>query len=98
MKIRFDPPQMAAALQAQALYKLIEEMKPRGMFGEVAVTKQKSATDSQLNLSVSAPETGEVSVSLDQHLLYTAATQSQLRRHVQELFSGCTSEKGHARA
>jgi hypothetical protein len=92
MKIRFDPPQMAAALQAEVLSRLIEEMKPRGMFGEIAVTKHRGTGDSRLSLSVSAPDMHQVSVSLDQHLLYTAATQSLLRHHVQELFSRCRSQ------
>lgn len=89
---------MAAALQAQTLYKLIEEIKPRGMFGEVAVTRQPSAGDSRLSLSVLAPEGGSVSVSLDQHLLYTAATQTELRSHVQELFSRCRRQRRNDRA
>ena len=84
MKLRFEPTQLGVALQAPVLQRLIDELTPHGMFGEVAL-RQKFRDDPMV-LVLQAPPRAPVRVSFDREMLYSPARENELRDTVTQLF------------
>jgi hypothetical protein len=83
MQIHFQPPSLAAALQAPALYRLLVEGRSMGMYGQFFVVKE---TDKDaLNLRFQPVQGPAVSVTLDERLLWSSAFPAELREKAAEL-------------
>ena len=93
MKIRFEPTQLEAAMQAPLLRRLIDEMHPAGMFGEVALVQSFRQEPMRLELRTRSGK--PVAVPFDREILYTPARENELRERVQQLFA---SVAGKARS
>jgi hypothetical protein len=84
MKVSFEPTQLAVAVQAPVLRRIIEELTPQGMLGEVAL-RQKFRDDPMV-LVLQASSRAPVRVSFDREMLYSPAREGELRDTVAELF------------
>jgi hypothetical protein len=85
MKVRFDPTQLEAAVQAPLLCRLIEEMQPKGMFGEVALIQPFRQEPMRLELRTRSGK--PVAVPFDREILYRPEREKELRERVQQLFA-----------
>ena len=85
MKIRFEPTQLEAAIQAPLLCRLVDEMRPEGMLGEVALVQ--SFVEEAMRLELRPRARKPVAVPFDRQILYTPEREQELRQRVQELFA-----------
>lgn len=92
MKVSFEPTQLEVAIQAPVLRRIVQELTPRGMLGEVAV-RQKFRHDPMV-LVLKASSRAPIRVSIDREMLYSAAREDELRKTVQDLFKSCARPVG----
>jgi hypothetical protein len=95
MKIRFEPTQLEAAVQAPLLRQLVDEMRPEGMFGEVALIQPYLQEPMRLELRARASK--PVAVPFDRQILYTPERENELRDRVRELFASVTRARDVSR-
>ena len=87
MKVSFQPTQLGVAIQAPLLRRIIEELTPRGMLGEVALQQKHREEPMELILRPSRPSMhAPVRVAFDREMLYSPEREHDLRARVAELF------------
>jgi hypothetical protein len=84
MKLSFEPTQLAVAVQATVLRRIIDELTPEGMFGEISLRQR--FRDDPMVLVLQAASRAPIRVSFDRDMLYSPARESELRDTVTQLF------------
>ena len=84
MKLSFEPTQLAVAVQAPVLRRIIDELTPKGLFGEIALRQR--FRDDPMVLVLQASSRAPVRVSFDRDMLYSPAREPELRDTVTQLF------------
>ena len=84
MKVSFQPTQLSVAIQAPLLRRLVEELTPRGMLGEVAL--QQKHREDPMELIFRPTRHAPVRVAFDRAMLYSPEREHELRARVAELF------------